>query len=315
VKKTYTYVGLGGTFDHFHLGHQEFLKFAARLGQHLVIGVTNQKMLLGKPYPQTLQSLPQRLKAVKKFAKTLRVSCEFIVLDNLYGTALDDQRLEALIATTETQMGCESINEARKQLHLKPLPIATCPMIKDQTGAELHADRIRAGLVNREGLVYSQLFKKLIKLNQKQRTFFTQAQGKLVDKPAAKTSGPVILVGDQTVEKFIQNHWPYNLGIFDYQIERQKSFGLSRQLKVNQKTTNPAGYITTDLSQSILQIMTQLHDQQLHLLVKGEEDLATVAAVLHAPLAATVYYGQPQEGLVEIIVTETVKEKFAKALA
>jgi len=61
--------------------------------------------------------------------------------------------------------------------------------------------------------------------------------------------------------------------------------------------------------------MTQLHDQQLHLLVKGEEDLATVAAVLHAPLAATVYYGQPQEGLVEIIVTETVKEKFAKALA
>lgn len=316
VKKIYNFAGLGGTFDHFHQGHKEFLQFAANLSQNLIIGCTDKKMSLGKPWPQSIQDLSQRLKAVKKFTKTLGVNCEFIILKDLYGSTLEDERLEALIATTETRRGCETINQARKQLRLKTLPIMVCQMFKDQSGKELHADRIRAGLVNRDGLVYSKIFNQTIKLNLKQRQFFTKPQGKIVEKPRVENSWPVILVGDGTVDKFIQNHWPYQLGIFDYQIERQEAFGHSRKLQVNQEINNPAGFITTDLSQAILKTLSQLDKtRQLHLLVRGEEDLATVATVLHAPFGAYVYYGQPKQGLVEISIDENVKEKFAKALA
>jgi len=315
VKKIYTFVGLGGTFDHFHAGHQAFLKHAAQLSSTLVIGVTNQKLTMAKTWSQNIEDLPTRLKTVKKFAKTLKAGCEFIILNDVYGNTLEDERLEALVATAETRNGCELINQARKQLSLKTLPISICPMFKDNSGRELHADHIRAGITNRHGLVYAQLITRTLTLNNRQRQFFSKPQGKIVEKPNGENCWPVILVGDSTVDKFIQNHWPYHLAIFDYQIERQETFGHSRKLKVNQEISNPAGFITTDLSHSILKTIEQLtKNSQLHLLVRGEEDLATVVAVLHAPLGAYIYYGQPSQGLVEIVVNESIKDKFVKIL-
>lgn len=43
--------------------------------------------------------------------------------------------------------------------------------------------------------------------------------------------------------------------------------------------------------------------------VDGEEDLATLPAVLAAPIDATIVYGQPGEGMVRVTVTSGVKEQ------
>ena len=43
--------------------------------------------------------------------------------------------------------------------------------------------------------------------------------------------------------------------------------------------------------------------------IDGEEDLSFLPVMLLSPLGFTVYYGQPNEGLVEVKVTEENKEK------
>lgn len=45
------------------------------------------------------------------------------------------------------------------------------------------------------------------------------------------------------------------------------------------------------------------------LLVDGEEDLLALPAIVHAPIGGVVYYGQPQQGLVEVMVTEEKKRE------
>ncbi|HZJ18601.1 MAG TPA: DUF359 domain-containing protein, partial [Patescibacteria group bacterium] len=48
------------------------------------------------------------------------------------------------------------------------------------------------------------------------------------------------------------------------------------------------------------------------ILIKGEDDLAVLPLILCAPLNFYIYYGQPDKGVVEILVTEDVKEKAYK---
>jgi hypothetical protein len=45
------------------------------------------------------------------------------------------------------------------------------------------------------------------------------------------------------------------------------------------------------------------------ILVEGEEDLAVLPVLLISPLGFSVFYGQPNEGLVKIQVSEENKEK------
>lgn len=45
------------------------------------------------------------------------------------------------------------------------------------------------------------------------------------------------------------------------------------------------------------------------ILIDGEEDLLVLPAIIYAPLGARVYYGQPGEGLVEVVVTHRKKRQ------
>jgi len=48
-------------------------------------------------------------------------------------------------------------------------------------------------------------------------------------------------------------------------------------------------------------------DQRVKIVVDGEEDLATLPAILYAPLGSVVVYGQPDEGSVLVDVTPEMK--------
>jgi hypothetical protein len=49
-------------------------------------------------------------------------------------------------------------------------------------------------------------------------------------------------------------------------------------------------------------------------LIEGEEDLAVLPAILLSPLSWVVIYGQPEEGLVYIPITQEIKLKSLKLL-
>ena len=78
---------------------------------------------------------------------------------------------------------------------------------------------------------------------------------------------------------------------------------------------NPAATITKDL---IDQIRESLHGtNHIKIVVEGEEDLATLPAILYAPLGSVVVYGQPNEGSVLVDVTPERKlhiEDFMKRM-
>ena len=64
---------------------------------------------------------------------------------------------------------------------------------------------------------------------------------------------------------------------------------------------NPQGTITLE---AILAIKKALEENEhTHIVVKGEEDLLTLIAVLYAPENAFVVYGQPYCGIVVVKVT------------
>ena len=68
-----------------------------------------------------------------------------------------------------------------------------------------------------------------------------------------------------------------------------------------------------DLIQSLQASFTNYSKPQT-ILVKGEEDLGVLPAILLSPLNTAIFYGQPQKGLVYIKVTETSKQKALKLL-
>lgn len=75
------------------------------------------------------------------------------------------------------------------------------------------------------------------------------------------------------------------------------------------RVKNQAGTITPELREAL-----ETAKPPLKILVEGEEDLATLPAVLSAPLGSAVVYGQPGEGLVLIEVTESKRREFEMLL-
>ena len=74
------------------------------------------------------------------------------------------------------------------------------------------------------------------------------------------------------------------------------------------RVRNMPGTITPELRRAL---ETQ---PPVKIVVQGEEDLATIPAVLGSPVGSAVVYGQPNEGLVVVEVTEEKKREFEQLL-
>lgn len=305
--------GLGGTFDHFHKGHERFILFAANVAQHLQIGITTQKLLLQKPLAELCQEYEVRVKAVSEFCERNKVSFEIIPLNDVYGPTLERSSLEALCVTTETLPGGELVNRVRKERGLPELPIHVCDYYLDELDRPLHSVGIRAGLVNREGRVYERILKNTVTLNQDQREFFARPQGRLMSEIASSPKESVFVVGDATLEYFIQHNLPYQLGVYDKKRNRAVvSSTVIDALRPDIAGKNTPGSISLELVRAL---ESALQSKARHMFVEGEEDLVTVALVLLAPLQSFVYYGQSGKGMIEVRVTEEVKDRFYDVLS
>jgi len=81
------------------------------------------------------------------------------------------------------------------------------------------------------------------------------------------------------------------------------------------RVKNPAATISKDLIDLIQDSLNS--DEHVKIVVEGEEDLATLPAILYAPMGSVVVYGQPNEGSVLVNVTPERKlyiEEFMKRM-
>lgn len=124
----------------------------------------------------------------------------------------------------------------------------------------------------------------------------------------------LITVGDITTSRFLKSDINPDIAIIDYSVKRDPVDDDTKRDIENFnapsiKVENPPGHITKELDEALEKAVLPLK-----LIVEGEEDLATLPAAIHAPLGSIVAYGQPNQGLVIIEVTQGKKKEFRELL-
>jgi uncharacterized protein (UPF0218 family) len=122
-------------------------------------------------------------------------------------------------------------------------------------------------------------------------------EDELVDHLPA--DGQLCTVGDMTTETAHRLGLTIHLAVVDYQTKREPDRRWVTALApVGGRTVevrSPAGEITAELYNAIVEAWASRDDVKV--VVDGEEDLASLPAILHAPGGATVIYGIPDTGL------------------
>jgi uncharacterized protein (UPF0218 family) len=128
----------------------------------------------------------------------------------------------------------------------------------------------------------------------------------------AEAGSPLIAVGDVVTYHLLEADRTPNLAVVDGRTERSavdpevrpSIEGFDRTTSVR----NPPATLTTALLRAIRGALENTDPTTL-IDVDGEEDLATLPALIAAPPDASVVYGQPGEGMVHVAVDrETVED-------
>jgi len=118
----------------------------------------------------------------------------------------------------------------------------------------------------------------------------------------------LITVGDATTEKMIKFGLDPSLQIVDSLEKRNKRNLPLGKVRTTLECVNPAAEITME-SISVIKKAFQAADVPVRIIVKGEEDLLVLPVAIHAPKNSVIMYGQPNEGLVIVKVTEEIRNK------
>ncbi len=115
----------------------------------------------------------------------------------------------------------------------------------------------------------------------------------------------VISVGDVVSQNLHEAGINPQLTVIDYVSLRDQVIPTQVPVEKTVYVKNPQGTITKEAIQTIKDsIESNIHT---HIVVEGEEDLLTLAAVLYAPENTFIVYGQPYCGIV--VVEATIEKK------
>jgi pantetheine-phosphate adenylyltransferase len=316
----------GGTFDHFHKGHREFLNYVFSLGKKIIIGLTSDEYVVKSKVKSQKLELIENYKARKKILEEFLLQRKnqdrvtIVRIDDLFGSTLSkDLLIDGIVVTEESKNGAEIINRKREDLGLVPLRIFTSPVALAEDEGNISSTRIRNGEIDREGKLYVKnvWFEKNLKLTEDLRQEFKKPFGELfknIEDSFESKNNLLITVGDITAKNFNEKFPVQNISVIDYKVAREKRFSKLSELGFTGNENifsvdNPAGYITSSLFKKLAEIIKLDMRQKIVLLVNGEEDLAVLPLVLLSPLKTVIYYGQPGQGVMKIEVSEDSKNR------
>ncbi|MFB6078664.1 MAG: GTP-dependent dephospho-CoA kinase family protein [Halarchaeum sp.] len=122
---------------------------------------------------------------------------------------------------------------------------------------------------------------------------------------------PIIAVGDVVTYHLGEAGVTPHVAVVDGKTEREAvdpelAANLPAAARTVEVESDPAT-VSADLLTALVDAIDA--DAPTRIVVTGEEDLATVPAVLYAPTEATVVYGQPGEGMVRANVTAGLRDR------
>ena len=123
----------------------------------------------------------------------------------------------------------------------------------------------------------------------------------------------MITVGDVVSLTMRRNGIRPILSVYDGYTERHEMTEFASLVEGEDKVTvaNPAGTITDELDEAVRNALTTGKTDLIR--VDGEEDLALMPCILHAPEGAEVVYGWPGKGMM-IVSTDDVTRKRVEEL-
>jgi pantetheine-phosphate adenylyltransferase len=311
----------GGTFDLLHKGHKSFIKRTMELSDKVVIGITSDKYIHSFKNNLNIEDFEIRKQAVIGFLRSIGVQkkATIVAIDNAFEPYLEtSSNYSAIVVTPQTKKSALEINLKRKQNGVTVLKIITVPFWLAEDGKIISSTRIRNGEINREGKLFVNpkwRNKKLI-LPKNLRSALQAPWGEVISSvPINLDSAKVITIGDATTIGFNKKNVGQFLSIIDFLIHRKVEFHTLSELGFKgqrvQKVNNLPGTISFELFVAIESALKSRNKENV-ILIDGEDDLAVMPAILLSPLGISIFYGQPDKGLVRITVNEENKERAYK---
>ncbi len=154
--KKFDLVAMGGTFDVIHKGHITLLSEAFSISDKVIIGLTSNQWA-SKKGKDLLNDFNKRLeKLVKVLEKNFpNNSFEISKLDNDFGPAVLEKKVQALVVSDETSNQGEVLNLLRKQKKLPPVDVVVVPMVLAKDGNKISTTRIKNQEIDYDGNLLS----------------------------------------------------------------------------------------------------------------------------------------------------------------
>lgn len=310
----------GGTFDHFHNGHRDFLTSVISQGHKAVIGVTSDDFA-ARSKDDSIESYETRKKSVEEFLKSKgRKNDEIVVIHDLFGPTLDSKYfISKLVVSELTQKGAEIINQKRKEKGFPKLSVVVVSLTKAEDGNVISSTRIRNGEIDREGklTINPSWLNQDRNLPESLRSDLSRAQGPFIENLdewiKVHDSAQTVVVGDVVTETFNVKKFGQILSVVDFHVARKQrhtsidKLGFNEGIKIV-KIANPAATLTPSIFNEINEFFCNQNRSRSVFVIDGEEDLVVLPLLLRAPLGFNIIYGQPNKGMVSIFVDEQIKK-------
>ncbi len=133
------------------------LSKAFDIGDRVIIGISSNDLVsrikskteLNHNYEQRVKNLRDTID--EKFGRQVKYT--LTKLDNEFGPSVTEGPVDALVASSETSLKGEEINNIRRGNGLKPISIISVDILKAEDGGPISSTRIRAGEINGSGKV------------------------------------------------------------------------------------------------------------------------------------------------------------------
>lgn len=146
----YEIVAVGGTFDHFHRGHEKLLNKAFEIGNYIMVGVTSNEFGGKKG---NIEPCSKRMSELEEFLQKFDSRYTVKRLEEPYGPTVHDPQIDAIVVSRETEPVARKINEIRQEKGIKPLEIFVIDWVLAEDGKPISSTRIRKGEIDRNGKV------------------------------------------------------------------------------------------------------------------------------------------------------------------